>query len=72
LSVGLDAVFRAAWAIWDGSGKLTLSEILLNLDSDYLEPLASLLLAISQGPNAVGLWISNEQTKGPIGTTRSI
>jgi hypothetical protein len=58
LSSGERVVFLAAWAFWNGSGGLTLAEILERLDGEPTEVLCFLVMASKYGADAVDDWLA--------------
>ncbi|MCW5831344.1 MAG: hypothetical protein KIS78_02670 [Labilithrix sp.] len=58
LSSGERVMLLAAWAFWNGSGGLTLAEILASLDPERAEALCFLVLATKHGANAIDDWIA--------------
>jgi hypothetical protein len=57
LSSGERMVLLVAWSIWNGSGHLSLSDVLHQLDGISLAMLGKLLLAAAQGGGAIDAWI---------------
>ena len=57
LSSGERVMLLAAWAFWNGSGGVTLAEVLERLDLDPAEALCFLVLAAKYGADAVDDWI---------------
>jgi len=49
----------ATWAIWNGSGSITLAEIIDHLGSEALDVLCFLLMASKYGPEAVDDWLAD-------------
>ncbi len=58
LSSGERVMLLAAWAFWNGSGGVTLAELLERLDAEPAEALCFLLLASKHGGDAVDDWIA--------------
>jgi hypothetical protein len=58
LSSGERVMLLAAWAFWNGSGGVTLAEILECLDAERAEALCFLVLASKYGGDAVDDWIA--------------
>jgi hypothetical protein len=58
LSSGERIVVLAAWAFWNGSGRVTLAEIVEQLDGEPAEALCFLILATKYGADAVDDWIA--------------
>jgi hypothetical protein len=66
LSSGERVIFLAAWAFWNGSGGVTLAEVLERLDAGPAEALCFLVLASKYGADAVDDWIvENAQNGAP-------
>ena len=57
LSSGERMVFLVAWSIWNGSGHVTVGDVLRQLDSVSLTMLGKLMLAAGQGGGAIDAWI---------------
>jgi len=51
------AVFLAAWAFWNGSGGITLAELLDRLDVGLAEALCFLVMASKYDADAVDDWL---------------
>ena len=65
LSSGERVMLLAAWAFWNGSGGVTLAEILERLDSEPAEALCFLIVAAKYGADAVDDWIAEyARTRG--------
>jgi hypothetical protein len=54
----------AAWAFWNGSGGLTLAEVLEHLDSEPAEDLCFLLMAAKHGADNVDDWLEDQARWG--------
>jgi hypothetical protein len=57
LSAGERVMLLATWAFWNGSGGVTLAEVLERLDSGPAETLCFLVLAVKYGTDAVDDWL---------------
>jgi hypothetical protein len=57
LSSGERVVLLAAWAFWNGSGGLTVAEVLERLDTEPAEALCFLVMASRYGADAVDDWL---------------
>jgi hypothetical protein len=57
LSSGERVMLLAAWAFWNGSGGLTLAEVLERLDAEPAEALCFLMMASKYGADAVDDWL---------------
>ena len=57
LSSGERMVLLVAWSIWNGSGHVTIGDVLHQLDSISLAMLGKLMLAAAQGSGAIEAWI---------------
>ena len=64
LSSGERVMLLAAWALWNGSGGVTLAEMLERLDVDTAEALCFLILASKYGGDAVDDWIAEHSRQG--------
>jgi hypothetical protein len=58
LSSGERVLLLAAFALWNGSGRLTFADILARLDGPPLEALCSLVVAMKRRPSDVDAWIA--------------
>lgn len=58
LSSGERVVVLAAWNIWNGSGNVSLSDVVHRLDDRCLAALGSLLVAIAGGGSAIDRWLA--------------
>jgi hypothetical protein len=58
LSSGERVVLLAAWAFWNGSGGLTLAEVVERLDGEPAEVLCFLVMASKYGAEAVDDWLA--------------
>jgi hypothetical protein len=58
LSCGERVMLLAAWAFWNGSGGVTLAELVERLDAEPAEALCFLVLASKYGGDAVDDWIA--------------
>jgi hypothetical protein len=58
LSSGERVVLLAAWAFWNGSGGLTLAEVLERLEGEPAEALCFLVMASQYGADAVDDWLA--------------
>jgi hypothetical protein len=66
LSSGERVMLLAAWAFWNGSGGVTLADILERLDAYPAEALCFLVLASKYGADAVDDWlVENTRTGVP-------
>jgi hypothetical protein len=59
LSHGEAILFRAAFDFWNGSGKVTLDEIIHTLDHKRVRAVCGLITALNKG--AVDVWIYRRQ-----------
>jgi hypothetical protein len=57
LSSGERVMLLAAWAFWNGSGGLSLAEVLERLDGEPAEALCFLVMASKYGADAVDDWL---------------
>ena len=57
LSSGERMVLLVAWSIWNGSGQVTVGDVLRQLDGVSLTMLGKLMLAAGQGGGAIDAWI---------------
>jgi hypothetical protein len=57
LSSGERVMLLAAWAFWNGSGGVTLADVLERLDADPAEALCFLVLASKYDADAVDDWL---------------
>lgn len=57
MSTGERIMFLAAWALWNGRGKVLFTDVADRLDGPNLERLGSLLVALGRGVNAVDAWL---------------
>ena len=57
LSSGERVMLLAAWAFWNGSGHVTLADVLERLDAGPAEALCFLVLASKYGADAVDDWL---------------
>lgn len=57
LSHGEKVMLFIAWALWNGEGNLTLSEVINTLDGGNLELVGGLLVAMSGGSKAIEGWL---------------
>jgi hypothetical protein len=70
-SLGQYVTLLAAWELWDEdrlteqSGALRLRDILSVLTGKYLLPLATLLVAMAGGPEAVDAWLAKNRLPYP-------
>jgi hypothetical protein len=64
LSSGERVMLLAAWAFWNGSGGLTIAEVLERLDGEPAEALCFLVMASKYGADAVDDWLA-EHGRGP-------
>lgn len=65
LSSGERVMLLAAWSFWNGSGGVTLAEVLERLDSEPTEALCFLVMAAKYGADAVDDWIAEHaRTRG--------
>jgi hypothetical protein len=60
LEAGPRCLVLAAWAIWNGSGRMRFAELLPALSENELQSVGGLLLEIPNGPEAIDAWISEE------------
>lgn len=58
LSHGEKVMLFTAWALWNGRGGLTLTELVDTLDRDNLTAVGELLSAYAQGPDALDAWLA--------------
>lgn len=58
LSSGERVMLLATWAFWNGSGGLTLAEVLERLDGEPAEALCFLVMASKYGADAVDDWLA--------------
>lgn len=66
LSSGERVMLLAAWAFWNGSGGLTVAEILERLDGEPAEALCFLVMASKYGADAVDDWLAeNDRSEVP-------
>lgn len=63
LSSGERVMLLAAWAFWNGSGRLTLAEVLERLDCEPTEVLCFLVMASKYGPDAVDDWLLEHEPR---------
>ena len=61
LSSGERVVLLAAWAFWNGSGGLTLAEVIERLDGEPAEVLCFLVMASKYGADAVDDWLAEHE-----------
>lgn len=61
LSSGERIMLLSAFAFWNGSGGLTLTEILDSLDAKRAEALASLVVSANRGAGAVDAWLAEHE-----------
>jgi hypothetical protein len=61
LSSGERVMLLAAWAFWNGSGGVTLADVLERLDSATAEPLCFLVMAVKYGTDAVDDWLAEHE-----------
>jgi hypothetical protein len=64
LSSGERVMLLAAWAFWNGSGGLTLADVLERLDVEPAEALCFLVLASKYGSDSVDDWIAEHTRFG--------
>jgi hypothetical protein len=57
MSTGERIMFLAAFALWNGHGKVLFADVADRLDGPNLECLGTLLVALSQGAEAVDAWL---------------
>jgi hypothetical protein len=62
LSSGERVVMLAAWAFWNGSGGVTLADVLERLDAAPAEALCFLVLASKYGADAIDDWLAEHRT----------
>ena len=62
LSSGERVMLLAAWACWNGSGGVTLADVLERLDAYHAEALCFLVLASKYGTDAVDDWLVEHTT----------
>jgi hypothetical protein len=63
LSAGERVMLLSAWAFWNGSGGLTLAEVVGRLDRERAQALCLLIMACNAGADAVDDWV-DEHTRG--------
>jgi hypothetical protein len=63
LSSGERVVLLAAWAFWNGSGGVTLADVLERLDGEPAEALCFLVMASKYGADAVDDWLVEHDTR---------
>jgi hypothetical protein len=61
LSAGERVMLLATWAFWNGSGGVTLVEVLERLDSASAEPLCFLVMAVKYGTDAIDDWLAEHE-----------
>jgi hypothetical protein len=61
LSSGERVMLLASWAFWNGSGGVTLAELLERLDSTPTETLCFLVMAVKYGTDAVDDWLAEHE-----------
>jgi hypothetical protein len=61
LSSGERVMLLASWAFWNGSGGVTLAEVLERLDSAPAEALCFLVMAVKYGTDAVDDWLAEHE-----------
>ena len=61
LSSGERAMLLVAWALWNGSGKLTLSELIQAMDGEHLAAVGTLLSSLRFGADGVDDWLLVER-----------
>jgi hypothetical protein len=64
LSSGERVMVLAAWAFWNGSGGVTLADVLERVDVGPAEALCFLVLACKYGTDAVDDWIVEHAQNG--------
>jgi hypothetical protein len=57
LSSGQRVLVLVAWALWNGTGDLTIARLLDVLDGEHVRALAGLLVARVDGADAVDAWL---------------
>lgn len=57
MSTGERVMFLAAFALWNGHGKVLFADVCDRLDRPNLECLGSLLVALGRGVDAVDAWL---------------
>ena len=57
LSGGERVMLLVAWALWNGSGMLTLAELLQEMDGEHLAAVGTLLSSLSFGADGVDDWL---------------
>jgi hypothetical protein len=60
-SSGERVMLLASWAFWNGSGGVTLAEVLERLDPESAEPLCFLVMAVKYGTDAVDDWLAEHE-----------
>jgi hypothetical protein len=58
LSSGARVVLLAAWAFWNGSGGITLADVIARLEGEPAEALCFLVMATKHGADAVDDWLA--------------
>ena len=51
-------VLLSAWAFWNSAEKATLADVVYRLDDKNLRAVATLMLALAQGGQAIDKWIA--------------
>jgi hypothetical protein len=64
LSSGERVVLLATWAFWNGSGGLTLAEVLAQMHGEAAEALCFLVMASKYGADAVDDWLAEHGPRG--------
>lgn len=62
MSTGEWIMFRAAWTVWNGDGKVLLADVIERLDNSNLETIGTLLVALAQG--GIDGWLEEQRRRG--------
>lgn len=63
LSTGERIMVLAAWDVWNSDGNVRLSDVVHRLDDHRLATIASLLLAVMGGSNAIDAWLAERERR---------